>query len=308
MADSSMVPTYLVSRQIRAHATVALGGDGGDELFGGYWHYSWIQRQERLRRLIPSPVRTAAGAAAARWMPLGSRGRNHLIGFTDGLGRTLAHINLFFDAASRRALLSPQISGSMRQHNVQMSPAYVSPESYKSELIANGGTALQRATATDFSTYLSDDLLVKVDRASMLTSLEVRTPWLDHRLVEFAFGRVPDRLRATEREGKVLPRRLAERLLPASLDLRRKQGFSLPLQSWFKGSWGSFITSVLSEANPQLFNQQTIRKLIAAQQCGYNNTQRLFALAMFELWRRCYQISLPAGSVNALAGRLDQTL
>src|SRR5204863_1516851 len=95
------------------------------------------------------------------------------------------------------------------------------PESYKSELSAAGETALQRATALDFATYLADDLLVKVDRASMLTSLEVRAPWLDHRLVEFAFGRVPDSLRATEKECKVLPRRLAEHLLPPSLNLRR---------------------------------------------------------------------------------------
>lgn len=291
MADSSMVPTYLVSRQIRAHATVALGGDGGDELFGGYWHYSWIQRQERLRRLIPSPVRTAAGTAAERWMPMGARGRNHLIGFGNGLGRTLAHINMFFDAASRRELMTPMFSdgGHFSPAN---SPAY-SPERYKSELSMRGQTALQRATALDFATYLADDLLVKVDRASMLTSLEVRAPWLDHRLIEFAFGRVPDSLRATEKECKVLPRRLAEQLLPPTLNLRRKQGFSLPLRSWFKGDWGRFITSVLSEADPRLFHQQIIQNLIATQKRGYDNTQRLFALTMFELWRREYRISLP---------------
>jgi asparagine synthase (glutamine-hydrolysing) len=298
MADSSMVPTYLVSRHIRRHATVALGGDGGDELFGGYWHYRWVQRQERLRRLVPLSLRMAAGAAAARWMPVGARGRNHLIGFSDGLGRALAHINLFFDAASRRSLLSPGLNDGSRISSARVSPVRVSPESYKANLSVAGASALQRATALDFSTYLADDLLVKVDRASMLTSLEVRAPWLDHRLIEFAFGRVPDRLRATEGECKVLPRRLAERLLPSSLDLKRKQGFSLPLGSWFKGDWGRFITSVLADADPLLFNQQAIRKLIAAQQHGYNNTQRLFAVAMFELWRRCYHVGLPNGAAN----------
>lgn len=286
MADSSMVPTFLVSRQIRQHATVALGGDGGDELFGGYWHHSWVQRQERLRRLIPGPMRAVAGAVAARLMPMGARGRNHLIGFSDGLPGTLAHINMFFDSWSRRQLLSPE----SRRSGRPVSP----PEIYKSELTAGGGTALQRATALDFTTYLPDDLLVKVDRASMLTSLEIRAPWLDHRLVEFAFGRVPDHLRATEQECKVLPRQLAKRILPASLDLKRKQGFSLPLDNWFKGNWGQYIVSVLSEADPQLFNKQMINRLIAAQQRGYSNTQRLFALTMFELWRRSYRVNLPA--------------
>ncbi len=289
MADSSMVPTFLISRQIRQHATVALGGDGGDELFGGYWHYSWIQRQEHLRRLIPSPMRIIAGAMAARIMPLGARGRNHLIGFSDGLPGTLAHINMFFDAWSRRKLLSPEL----RRQGWHGSP----PEVYKSELTTMDGTALQRATALDFTTYLPDDLLVKVDRASMLASLEVRAPWLDHRLVEFAFGRVPDHLRATEHDRKILPRLLAERLLPSTLDLKRKQGFSLPLDNWFKGNWGRFIASVLADADPQIFNRQMINGLIAAQRRGYSNTQRLFALTMFELWRRSYRINLP-GSLS----------
>lgn len=126
----------------------------------------------------------------------------------------------------------------------------------------------------------------------MLTSLEVRAPWLDHRIIEFAFSRVPDHLRATASERKILPRLLAERVLPSTLDLTRKQGFSSPMSAWFRQGWGEYIENILTEAEPRLFNQQAIKRLIARQHKGYSNTERLFALTMFELWRRDYRIAI----------------
>jgi len=280
IADSSMVPTYLVSRLIREHARVALGGDGGDELFGGYPHYNWLTRQERARSLLPRTLREAAGALAAR-TPVGLSGRHHLIGFSDGIERSVAHVNMYFDASSRARLLAPV---------ARSRSSTSSPEQHKAAL-CQGSSPLQMATSADFQSYLPDDLLVKVDRASMLTSLEVRAPWLDHRLVEFAFGIVPDRLRATGRARKVLTRRLAQRLLPPGLDLERKQGFSLPLASWFRGEWGAFVESVLAEADPGLFDRRFLGGLIEGQRRGRGNAQRLFALTMFELWRREYRVS-----------------
>jgi asparagine synthase (glutamine-hydrolysing) len=285
MADSSMVPTYLVSRLIRQSATVALGGDGGDELFGGYCHYRWIQREEHLRRFVPRRLRAWTGAAATRLLPVGVRGRNYLIGFAGGLPESIAHANLYFDAHARLKLLSPVV------RNERLDAR--SPEAYKQRLCSPGETPLRQATAVDFMTYLVDDILVKVDRASMLASLEVRAPWLDHRIVEFAFGRVPDCLRATEKERKILPRHLARRWLPAGLDLARKQGFSLPLKSWFKGDWGRYLESVLDAIDPGLFDRRMIQQLIAAQRRGCANTHRLFALALFELWRRHYRVTVP---------------
>jgi asparagine synthase (glutamine-hydrolysing) len=125
----------------------------------------------------------------------------------------------------------------------------------------------------------------------MLCSLEVRAPFLDVRLIDFAFGSVPDRLRATARERKVLARRLAARLLPSELDLTRKQGFALPLAKWFKGDWGRFMEEVLTSPQATLFDRRVVRQLLAGQRMGFSNTQRLFALTMIELWRREYSIN-----------------
>ena len=283
IADSSIVPTYLVSRLIRQHATVALGGDGGDELFGGYPHYSWVQWQGRVRGLVPRPLRRAAAAFAGAAVPVGVRGRNYIIGATEDAGHGIAHVNVYFDRWTRRRLLAgppnriPQVAERVRTNG-----------------FGAGHSLLRRAAEADFTTTMCDGYLVKVDRASMLNSLEIRAPWLDYRLIEFAFGRVPDHLRATAQQRKILPRMLARKLLPPALDLKRKQGFSIPLATWLTGSWGTFVEDVLREADPGLFDQRAIQALLAGQRKGRANAARLFCLTMFELWRREYRIVLPA--------------
>jgi asparagine synthase (glutamine-hydrolysing) len=283
LADSSMIPTFLVSRQIRAHATVALGGDGGDELFGGYPHYLWLEKHEQARRLLPSLARRALGAAAARFLAPGVRGRNYLIGLRDGVAQTIAHVNLYFDEYSRNRMLAPLRGGARTSGSVEEGRAALCPR---------GQTPLQQCTSVDFRNYLVDDILVKVDRASMLTSLEVRAPWLDPRIIELAFARVPDDLRAGKGRLKVLPKRLAAKLLPPELDIERKQGFGLPLDRWFRGDWGRFVEGVLGEADPSLFDRGTIESLIKGQRRGLYNMPRLFALTVFELWRREYRVSV----------------
>jgi asparagine synthase (glutamine-hydrolysing) len=287
LADSSMLPTYLVSRLVRRQATVALGGDGGDELFGGYGHYGLIERQEQLRRVLPRPARALAGRVGAA-LPVGTRGRNHLVAFAGDLRDSIAGVNLYFDAATRRRLLGNRVDG----------PG--APEAYKGGLGAPASTALRQATAADFRAYLTDDILVKVDRASMLTSLEVRAPFLDPGVIEFAFGRVPDPLRATAGEQKVMLRRLAARLLPPELAAAPKRGFSLPLTAWFRGPWGAYVEEVLMDEG-SLFDRGTVREMLEGQRRGLSNTHRLFALTLFELWRREYRVGV-GGAAHAHAG------
>ncbi|MDP9192144.1 MAG: asparagine synthase (glutamine-hydrolyzing) [Acidobacteriota bacterium] len=279
IADSSMVPTYMVARLIREHATVALGGDGGDELFGGYPHYVWAQRLDLFRALVPGPLRRAMSAGATH-LPRGIRGRNHLMSAGANGDDGLTFMNLYFDREWRRRLLRFDANGA------------VTPEEFRVSLARGARSALQSAQRIDFRSYMVDDILVKVDRASMLTSLETRAPFLDAPIIEFVFGKVPDHLKVTLRERKVLLRRLAHRLLPGGLDLRRKQGFSIPLRAWLAGEWGTFTREVLTEADPALFDRAEIAALLAADARHLNNANRIFALTIFELWRREYNITV----------------
>jgi len=278
MADSSMVPTYLVSRMIRHHATVALGGDGGDELFGGYLHYEWVRRQDLVHRFLPSPLRRITRAIGGA-LPLGMRGRSYLIGSARDIDSSIARANLYFDVGGRQRLL--EHSGLAVDERAEDSKARLSV----------GRTAVQRAMAMDFRSYMVDDILVKVDRASMLASLEVRAPLLDPRIIELAFGRVPDRLRAWRGKRKILLQKLALRVLPRQFDVTRKQGFSIPLETWFRGDWGRYMRDVLADSDPRLFDREAIQSLIAGQERGFSNTHRIFALTIFELWRREYRPS-----------------
>jgi asparagine synthase (glutamine-hydrolysing) len=287
MADSSMIPTFLVSHLIRQHATVALGGDGGDELFGGYQHYSSLMHLQSARRLVPRPARATLASVASRLLPLGFKGRNYLIGLGAGHQRSVAHCNMYFDAGSR-ARLVPALG---RQGQCKLA----APELAKAVLVDGHRPLAAQAMAVDFMTYLVDDILVKVDRSSMLTSLEVRSPWLDPRVLDFAFSSVPTAEKITATERKVLPRRLGRRLLPPEFDLQRKQGFSLPLDAWFRGQWGDHVrTLLLDGGDGSPFDGAEVRRLLALQERGYQNTHRLFALMIFELWRREYDVEVPS--------------
>lgn len=280
MVDSSMIPTFLVSQLVRQHCTVALGGDGGDELFGGYGHYSrllWVQG--RLGQ-IPRPLRGAVSAAAERMLPVGLKGRNWLQGLGVDLQQGLPLIANYFDATTRRQLM------------VQQDRWDLAAESIRRECIPAHPDLLQRATRMDFVNYLAEDILVKVDRASMLNSLEVRAPLLDHRLIEFAFGKVPSYLKATPLDKKILLKRLTARVLPPEFDHQRKQGFLIPLADWLKtGPFRDLFHEVLLDAG-SLFDRRTVRRLLKGQERGRSNGERLFALVLFELWRREYAITI----------------
>jgi asparagine synthase (glutamine-hydrolysing) len=274
-----MIPTYLVSQLVHQHCTVALGGDGGDELFGGYGQYSrllWMQ--ERFGR-VPLPLRKAISFGAEK-LPVGLKGRNWLQGLGVDLQRGLPLIANYFDAATRRHL--------MAQHSGWEPVA----ESIRRERIPPHPDLLQRATRMDFGNYLAEDILVKVDRASMLNSLEVRAPLLDYRLIEFAFARVPSHLKATAQDKKILLKRLTARVLPPEFDRERKQGFSIPLAAWLKtGPFRDMFHEVLQDTG-SLFDRRTVRGLLKGQERGRSNGERLFSLVLFELWRREYSITI----------------
>jgi asparagine synthase (glutamine-hydrolysing) len=280
MADSSMVPTFLVSRLVRGHCTVALGGDGGDELFGGYPHYSRLLWLKAGPGRLPAALRGTIAAGAERLVPVGFKGRNYLQALGADLERGLPPIMSHFDPTTRRALMAGH------------APWPTVAEGVFRSVVPADEDLLQRATRTDFGNYLAEDLLVKVDRASMLTSLEVRAPMLDQRVIEFAFGRVPARLKATAREKKILLKRLTTRVLPNGFDRERKQGFSIPMARWLEaGPFRELFHTVLRDPRC-MFERGAVERLLRGQDRGRNNGERLFTLVMLELWRTEYGVSL----------------
>lgn len=281
MVDSSMIPTYLVSRLVREHCTVALGGDGGDELFGGYAHYNRLLWLQRKLGAIPQSLRLAVANAAQTLLPVGFKGRNWLQGLGADLQSGLPLIASLFDRGTRQRLMAGQGSWNSVAEGI------------RDQCIPRSADLLQRATRMDFGNYLAEDILVKVDRAGMLNSLEVRAPLLDYRLIEFAFGKVPSHLKATTTSRKILLKKLAARILPREFDQRRKQGFSIPLASWLQsGPWKNFFRGVLLGSDNTLFDHQAVSELLDGQAKGRVNSERLFALVLFELWRREYRVSM----------------
>ena len=282
MVDSSMIPTFLVSQLVRQHCTVALGGDGGDELFGGYGHYSRLQWMQRKLGPIPRPLRKGVSFVAKRFLPLGFAGgniRTWLMASSEDLRHSLPLIASYFDATTRAKLMAAY------------SGFELVAECIRHGRVPQHSDLIQRATRMDFANYLAEDILVKVDRASMLNSLELRAPLLDYRLIEFAFGKVPSHLKATAQDKKILLKRLTARVLPPEFDRQRKQGFSIPLGEWLKGgAFRTLFNEVLRD--PQCsFDASTVNGLLRGQERGRSNGERLFALVLFELWRREYGIT-----------------
>jgi len=278
IVDSSMIPTYLVSKLVRQYCSVVLGGDGGDELFGGYTHYSRLLWLQQKMGNVPLSLRSLVSRTSENILPIGVKGRNWLRGLGFNFQNGLPPINSLFDYISRKRM--------MDKVRWNLSAEYV-----REKCIPLGTGLLQRATRLDFENYLPNDILVKVDRASMLNSLEVRAPFLDYRVIEFAFGKVPACLRATPGKRKILLKKLAARILPSNFDFNRKQGFSIPLSSWLqKEEWDSYFRQVLLDAENTFFNRKFIEHLFWGQKNGFANSERLFALLIFELWRSKYNI------------------
>ena len=277
--DSSVLPTSMLSELVRQHCTVALGGDGGDELFGGYRHYSRILNVERRTRYIPRPFLAASASLSHYLLPVGFRGRNWAQSLGSNFKTTVPQVHSHFDSDQIRKLV-PDLS-----HGFTSAFPTVIPHQLPMDPV-------QLATRADFYHYLAEDLLVKVDRASMRSSLELRSPFLSHEVVDFAFGRLPSSLRATRYQRKIVLRKLAEKLLPADLILARKQGFSVPLQQWLaQGPWRDFFMDVL-RSRDSLFDRNQTQRLVLGLDKGRDNSERLFGLVFLDLWRRTYSMTL----------------
>lgn len=275
--DSSIIPTFLVSKLVKKHCTVALGGDGGDELFGGYKHYSRLLWTQQTLGSIPISLRRPI-AKISNYLPSGFKGRNWLQSLSTDFKNELPLIGAHFDRNLRNEIIGDNFDPSA--------------EDYIKSRVPLNDDFLRRITQMDFENYMVEDILVKIDRASMLNSLELRAPFLDKDVIEFAFKKVPPYLKANTNDRKIILKKLTEKLLPDNFDKQRKQGFSIPLASWLKeGVWREYAEDILYKTNG-IFEKKAVKNLFDGLDAGRNNSERIFGLMMFELWRSHYNSSL----------------
>lgn len=283
-ADSSAIPTYRVCQLARKHVTVALSGDGGDELFAGYRRYPFHLKEERVRGLLPSGLRSTVFGALGRvypglaWAPRVFRAKSTLLALAK------SGIEGYFDSVSilptelHGSLFSPSFQHSLDGHRT----LDVLAREYDNAPVDD---PLSRAQYTDIKTYMVGDILTKVDRASMAHSLEVRVPILDHRIVNFGLGVDPGR-RLRGGEGKAVLKRALEPRLPNDVLYRKKMGFSVPMKSWIAGPLKDRVQAALSGDRLRslgIFDDGVLQGLLDAHCAGrrdYGPT--LWSLLMFE--------------------------
>ncbi|HET8579224.1 MAG TPA: asparagine synthase (glutamine-hydrolyzing) [Methylomirabilota bacterium] len=288
-ADSSALPTYYVSKAAREHVTVALSGDGGDEVFAGYQRRYGVHRLEsRLRRLLPESLRRGALARLGRvypraeWIPRPLRWKLVLL----NLGQSFEHayfndLSLFLED-EKEALCSPEFLEATRHHD----PFHAFARHFGRVRDAD---PLSRVLYVDFKTWLHNDILVKVDRMSMACSLEVRAPLLDHKVVEFA-ATLPPELKYRGSASKFLLKRHVSARLPALDTGRAKQGFELPLAAWLRGELRDLARDLLFStraAQRGYVRPETIKRIWDGHQRGLrNHASQIWALMVLELWLR----------------------
>lgn len=286
-ADSSALPTFLIARETRREVTVALSGDGGDELLAGYDRFL-AARLARWWRPLPRPLTRLATVLldrlpeATTYRGLARRARRFIAAAAlPQAERYLSWVQVF-PPDLLAALLREPAGGDVAGHIREAFAAHQDRDE------------LERELAVNLTTYLPGDLLVKTDRMTMASSLEARCPFLDHRLVEFAAS-LPERLKLSGRTTKVLLRRLMAGRLPHAPLRRRKQGFGAPVGTWLRGAQGAALDELLlsSDADPlALFEPTTVRRLIDEHRSGArDHGQRLWTLLTFTTWTRLFRVA-----------------
>jgi asparagine synthase (glutamine-hydrolysing) len=285
-ADSSAIATYYVSRETRKHVTVALNGDGGDESFAGYERYAAMRVAEIYNR-VPRFLRKGLIEAPINLVPTSEIKRTRArdakrfleaanLPTTDRYFRWMS----VFDVGAKGELFTDEFRARL---NGNPARGVLSDWFARAKSLGDLDTAL----LTDQMTYLPNDLLVKVDIASMATSLEARSPFLDHKVIEFA-ACLPEHLKMKGFQPKYLLKKAAARLVPRDVIYRRKMGFGVPVGKWFRDEMKDFVRGVLlSETSlrrgvikPQLLTRYVDEHQTAAR----DHSQRLWTLLMLELW------------------------
>lgn len=292
LGDFSNFPTYLVSRTAREKVTVVLSGDGGDEIFGGYEHYIAQKIARGIDCSLLSPFHRIAAKLTHVFPPseLKKGFVNRIKRFSEGLENSRANRHfrwmIFLSNFQKSRLYSRDF---LDREFLKILPQRLPFDQYFDRAARYDG--INRDLYLDFKTYLVDDILVKVDRASMATSLECRVPLLDYRMVEFAFS-LPARLKLRGRTTKWFLKKVMEDILPPEIVYRAKEGFSIPIKNWLKDELKDLMMEYLSEKRIResgLFNFRYVEKMVTDHLHNrQNHSHRLWALILFEMWKDRY--------------------
>jgi asparagine synthase (glutamine-hydrolysing) len=289
-ADSSAVPSYYVAQLTRQHVTVALNGDGGDESFAGYERYYASGLAEGYRR-IPPPIRTGVIERIAALIPDSLPSRNRLgqaKRFLKAAGQPVGRRYLqwvsFFTPELKDELYAPGQRLSLNGHDAG---AWL--QGLIESAVGRGVHSLDALLSTDVASYLPYDLLVKMDIATMANSLEARSPFLDHEVMEFT-ARLPPRFKLRGMTSKYLLRKIGRQLLPSECLDRRKMGFGVPVGDWMRGELRPLLDDALLSPRASargLFRPEAVHRLVNEHQSrAKDHTYRLWALLWLELWYR----------------------
>lgn len=289
-ADSSAIPTMYLCKVTRQHVTVALSGDGGDELFCGYGRYRAVRLASRIDRL-PSSLRRLCGWGGWQRLlrsneqgALPYRAKRFLAAIAEPAERRYLRWVGIFDAPRRARLFTRE---TLAELNGFDATSFIT-EAYE---VCRGRHIVTRTTCADTLTYLPCDILTKVDIASMASSLEARSPFLDHHVAELA-ARMPLRLKQRGRRGKAILVQTFADLLPASIRSRPKMGFGIPLSHWFRDELRPLLRDTLLSSTARsrgLFDPHAVETLVDEHETGrFDHAHRLWALLVFEEWCRTF--------------------
>ncbi len=295
-ADVSLFPTFLVSQIARAHVTVALSGDGGDELFGGYDTYDADRFARRIAAVFPQRGVAALGGLTALFRPserkkgLVNKLKRFMAGWA-GAPADIGHYRwmTYLTPAAKRALYTPALRAALAGTDVYRPVR---------EALGSAGTddLLNRQLYTDLGIYLADDILVKVDRMSMATSLETRAPFLDVDVMELAFS-MPGHLKIRRGVRKYVLKRALVDTLPPSILRRSKEGFSIPMKNWLKQELTPLMHDLLSRdriARRGWIEPRAVKTLIDQHVAGHeNHAHVLFSLMVLERWAQAHVDAYP---------------